>query len=211
MRHGLALVALLLPLTGCVVPPQPVGYGYGYAQPGYYPGAYPQPDYGYPGFAYNDGSPTLYVDGAIMPLIFFGGGWGYYDRERHFHRAPGGVEGHLNQRFPGGNGYRPWAGGQGGRPEAFRPGGGRPEGFRPEGVRPEGIRPEGFRPEGPRSGGYPAPGNPWANRPAASPPGGGFRPPPVASSPAPAQRAAVPTPAARPEGSTKRRGEDEHR
>ena len=62
MRQSLALVALLLPLGGCVVPPgQPVAYGYGgYPQPGYpqEPG-YPQPaypgvaEYGYPGFAYN--------------------------------------------------------------------------------------------------------------------------------------------------------------
>ena len=29
MRYGLTVVALLVPLSGCVVPPEPVGYGYG--------------------------------------------------------------------------------------------------------------------------------------------------------------------------------------
>jgi hypothetical protein len=220
MRQGLALVALLLPLTGCVAPPpQPVGYGY-YAQPGYpgaypqpgypgeydqpgYVGAYAQPDYGYPGFAYNDGSPTLFVEGATVPLIFFGGGWGYYDRDRRWHRAPDRVEHNLSQRFPGGNGYRPWGGG---RPEGFRP-----EAPRPEGFRPEGPRPEGFRPEGPRAGGYPAGGAPWANRPAGPPPGGSANrpagPPPGGGFQPPVQRAAVP--AARPEPAPQRHREDE--
>jgi hypothetical protein len=241
MRQGLALVALLLPLTGCVAPPpQPVGYGY-YAQPGYpgaydqpgYVGAYAQPDYGYPGFAYNDGSPTLFVEGATVPLIFFGGGWGYYDRDRRWHRAPDRVEHNLSQRFPGGNGYRPWGGGrpegfrpEGPRSEGFRPEGPRPEGFRPEGpraggypaggapwanLRPEGPRPEGFRPEGPRAGGYPAGGAPWANRPAGPPPGGSANrpagPPPGGGFQPPVQRAAVP--AARPEPAPQRHREDE--
>ena len=213
MRHGLTLAALLLlPLTGCVVPPQPLGYGYGYAQPGYpggyaqpgYPGAYPQADYGYPGFAYNDGSPTLFVEGAAVPLIFFGGGWGYYDRDRNWHRAPDRVEHGLNQRFPGGAGYRPWGGGQGVRPEGVRPEGVRPEGVRPEGVRPEGLRPEGLRPEGPRAGGYPAGGGAQpASRPAGPPPG--VRP----QGQAPVQRAAVPA-GGHPEGTPPRHREDDH-
>ena len=79
MRIGFALAALLLPLGGCVVPGQPVGYGYA------------QPEYGYPGYAYNSGSPTLMVEGASVPLIYFGGSWGYYDGYRRFHRAPEGV------------------------------------------------------------------------------------------------------------------------
>ena len=177
MRHGLALVALLLPLSGCVVPPQPVGYGYGYQEQGY-----PGGDYNYPGYSYNDGSPTLVVEGAPMPLIYFGGAWGYYDGARRWHRAPDGVDRHLAQRFPGGAGYRPWGGGFG-RPEGFRREGFRPEGFRQQGYRPEGMRPEGFRPdagrpwqgrpEGPRAGGYQPGGNPYANRPGGPGPGPG--------------------------------------
>jgi hypothetical protein len=186
MLQRLALAALLLPLTGCVVPPQPVGYGYGYPQPGY-----PGTDYAYPGYAYNDGSPTIAVEGATLPLIFYGGGWGYWDGYHRWHRAPEGLDRHLNQRFPGGAGYRPWGGGQIGRSEGFRP-----EGFR-EGSRvggyPAGGSPGGFRPGGPFPGGGAPPGgnhggNPWANHAGGPPAGGGFRPqgqPPV-------QRAAVP-------------------
>ena len=132
MRHGLTLAALLLPLAGCVVPPPPLGYGYGYrtawlSGPRLSATGLPRryPDVGYPGFAYYDDSPTLYVDGAIMPLIFYGGGWGYWDRGHQWHRAPAGVEGHLNQRFPGGAGYHPWGGGpagaqMGGEPEGVQ-------------------------------------------------------------------------------------------
>jgi hypothetical protein len=106
MRRGLALAALLLPLSGCYVAPPGPGYGYaqpgypqpgyGYAQPGYPQAGYPQPGYPpptdpygnvYPGYSYNDGAPTLFVDGAVLPLIFFGGAWGYYDGRHEFHRA----------------------------------------------------------------------------------------------------------------------------
>jgi hypothetical protein len=158
MRHGLALVALLLPLGGCVVPPQPVGYGYGYPQPGY-----PDQDGGYPGYAYNDGSPTLAVEGATVPLIFYGGSWGYWDGSRNWHRAPDRIGRQLEMRHPGGVGYRPWGGGQFGRPGGFRPG------------EPGGFRPGGYRPEG-RVGGFPGGGNPYAGRPGGPGPGGGYRP-----------------------------------
>ncbi len=122
MNYRHALVALLLPLSGCIVPP-PGPYG-AYPQP-VYPGAYPapapyaQPDYAYPGYAYNDGSPTLFVDGVTWPLVFYGGGWGYWDGYRHWHAAPPGVWNHLNQRHPGGVGYRPFGGTP---PGGFRPG-----------------------------------------------------------------------------------------
>ena len=116
MRPRFALMALLLPLGGCVVPPDQVGYGYGYG----YPGAYPAPDYGYPGFSYYDGSPTLAVEGGSVPLIFYGGNWGYWDHGHNWHRAPDRVAHNLKQRFPGGSGYRGWGGSPAGPP----PGGG---------------------------------------------------------------------------------------
>jgi hypothetical protein len=188
MRPRFALVALLLPLSGCVVPPYQAGYGYGYAPPGYpgaypqpgYPGAYPQPDYGYPGFSYYDDSPTLFVDGATMPLIFYGGGWGYWDGAHRWHAAPDGVARNLNQRFPGGAGYRPWAGGPPGHP---------------------GGPSFGAGPGGPGRPGGPPPGGGFAGRPPGGPPPGGVPrapgPAPVARSPLAAAvgRVAAPAPA----------------
>ena len=83
MRTGLVLTALLLPplllpLGGCVVPPDqayyaPAGYGYpgyAYGAPGYAYSGYAGGDV-YPGYAYNGGgSPTLAIEGATVPLIF---------------------------------------------------------------------------------------------------------------------------------------------
>ena len=191
MRRGLALTALLLPLAGCVVPPQPVGYGYGaYPAPGY------AADYAYPGYAYNSGSPTYFEGGVTWPLIFYGGSWGYWDGYHRWHRAPEGIGRHLEGRHPGGVGYRPWGGGQFGRPEGPRFGG--PGGFgeRFEGPRSEGPRFDGRRFEGPRNegprygvgpGGYPGArpeggfGGPGGFHPGAPPPA--FRPggPPAAA------------------------------
>jgi hypothetical protein len=174
MRHGLALVALLLPLGGCVVPPQPVGYGYGYPQGGYPQPGYPDQDAGYPDYAYNDGSPTLAVEGATVPLIFYGGGWGYWDGSHSWHRAPDRIGRQLDMRHPGGVGYRPYGGGQFGRPEGFRPGGEqagfRPGGYQPGGGRPGGGNPYANRPGGPAPGGYrPQGGQPQVQRAAATP------------------------------------------
>ena len=130
MRRSLALIALGLPLAGCVVEPnQPYGYGYspapGYAAPPAYsaPG-YPQTEEIYPGYAYNEGSPYITVEGAALPLIFFGGSWGYYDGYHRFQRAPDRVWRHLEEHHPRGYGVRPYEGGR----EAPRfGGGGRPE------------------------------------------------------------------------------------
>src|SRR5262245_41573879 len=113
MRFGFALAALMLPLSGCVPPPAP-GYNY-YPQPGYpYPQAgYPYPqegyseDFSYPGYAWNEGAPSLFVGGVSLPLIFYDGGWGYWDRERRWHRAPAEVSRHLDFRRPGGVAWRP--------------------------------------------------------------------------------------------------------
>ena len=131
MRHGFTLAALLLPLSACYVAPPYGQPGYGYAQPGYAQPAYAQPGYPgaptdaygnvYPGYAYNDGSPTLFVEGATEPLISFGGAWGYYDGRHEFHRAPDAVGRHLEQQRASG-GFRS---GGGGFPQG-RPGGGEP-------------------------------------------------------------------------------------
>jgi hypothetical protein len=152
MRHGFAFAALLrplalLPLAGCVVAPPPGPPPYAAYPPPGYPPAVVQTDPGYPGYAYNNGSPTLYVEGVTWPLIYFGGGWGYWDGYHHWHRAPDAVWRHLNGLHPGGAGYRPWGGGPYGRPEGPRagyPGG--PRGYGPPaGPGPRG-QPGGMRP-----------------------------------------------------------------
>jgi hypothetical protein len=148
--HRFALVALLLPLGGCYVPP-PGPYGYapaGYPPPGY-PPPYAQPDFAYPGYAYNDGSPTLFVDGVTWPLVFWGGGWGYWDGYHRWHGAPAGVWHDLDRRHPGGVGYHPFGGGPFGRPVGLAAG---PRGYGPPpGVRAAAApRPAGGRPSGER-------------------------------------------------------------
>jgi len=168
MRSGLALAALLLPLSACYVPqPGPPAYAQpGYPPPGYPPQGYPPQGYApqgypppagydaygniYPGYNYNNGDPTLFVEGAAVPLIFFGGGWGYWDSRHNWHRAPDAVGRHLDQERDAGR---------------FRPRGG--EGFGQP-------RPEGRPPGAPASGGggffhATDPGHP----PGAPSPGGG--------------------------------------
>jgi len=128
-RHAVTAIpflpALLLTLGGCYLPPgeQP-GYGYGYAQPGYASVA-PAGVYGenaeiFQGYSYNEGSPTMIVEGAPMPLIFFGGSWGYYDGERRFHRAPDPVWRQLESRHPQGYGVRPYASPEGPRYQGYQ-------------------------------------------------------------------------------------------
>jgi hypothetical protein len=139
MRYGLAYAALLLPLAGCVVPaPAPYYPQPAYVQPGY-AAPYPQADYAYPGYAYNNGSPTLAVEGVTWPLIFYGGGWGYWDGYHRWHGAPGGIAFNLNRLHPGGVGYRPFGGGQFGRPGGFGGGGGFRGGAPGGGVRPAAV------------------------------------------------------------------------
>jgi hypothetical protein len=154
MHHRLAIAALLLPLAGCVVPPPEAAVYPAYPQPGYPP---PQPPYGqqdlaYPGYAYNNGSPTLLVEGVTWPLIFYGGGWGYWDGYHRWHGAPGPVGNWLSMRHPGGVGYHPYGGGPFGRPVGFRGG---PGGYGPGG---------GFRAGAPRAGGGAARAAPQRHR-----------------------------------------------
>jgi hypothetical protein len=135
MRRVLWLASLLLPLGGCYV--APAGAGYENAPPGYPPAGYSPPPYdpyasAYPGYSYNGGSPTFLEGGVAVPLVLFGGEWGYYDHGRHWHRAPEGVSRNLEAHRAGANmAPRPEPGHQ------QRPGQPGPAAYRPaEGPRP---------------------------------------------------------------------------
>jgi hypothetical protein len=52
----------------------------------------------YPGYAYNDGAPTLLVGGVVFPLILVGGAWGYWGSGHVWFRAPDAVFRHLQER-----------------------------------------------------------------------------------------------------------------
>jgi hypothetical protein len=150
----------------------------GYSQPGYPPPGYPPASYDpygnvYPGYSYNNGSPTLLVDGAVVPLIAFGGGWGYYDAHRNWHHAPDQVSRHLEQQRAAAG--LPPAGG------FVRP---RPEGRPP----PPGVPAAASRPA------FPPPGVPAAV-PAAAP-----HPAPLPTGVPPGVPATVPRPAFPPPG-----------
>ena len=120
------------PSPGYAPPPgyaRPPGYPPpGYRPPaGYPPPAYPAPQPGpsagvYPGYAYNNGAPTLQVAGALFPLVMVGGAWGYWDSSHRWNRAPDAIFHHLEGRRAAGMVFGT-AGQQafGGRPE-FHPG-----------------------------------------------------------------------------------------
>jgi hypothetical protein len=100
----------------------PSGYsppGYpppGYPPPGYPPPGYPPPGYPvaapdpyagiYPGFAYNNGAPTLLVAGVVYPLILVGGAWGYWGPSHVWFRAPDPVFHHLEVQRRAGVAFR---------------------------------------------------------------------------------------------------------
>ena len=167
MPRGLWLAAALLALGGCYAPPQNAEYG---AQPAYPPAGYPPQQYppgvyppgpydpnaaAYPGYDYSSGAPTIIAEGVPVPRVLLGGEWGFYDHERHWHRAPDDArrrfEEHRDGRFEEHRDARP----------QFRPDGPRfGEGYRqprPEGrPAPFGERPgappamfPGFRPNEP--------------------------------------------------------------
>jgi hypothetical protein len=108
-RRELWLATLLLPLGGCYATPDP---GYGYVPPGYPPGGYAQPAYpsggyapsapdpyaAYPGYGGGDGPPTIIEGGVAVPLLLYGGEWGFYDSGRHWHRAPEGDRRRMEQQ-----------------------------------------------------------------------------------------------------------------
>jgi hypothetical protein len=121
----LALTGLaLLPLAGCVADP--------YYQGGYAGGYYGTPAYGYPQtYGYTDGYPTMVYGGETVVLIPGGGGWGWYDRERHWHSAPPHIEHRLREAHPQGLPPRPEHGGWGGSPQPRQGWGGPPPGQPP--------------------------------------------------------------------------------
>jgi hypothetical protein len=155
MRRALLISAIFLPLSAAYGQAPPPGYAYpppgypppGYPPPGYPPPVYPQPVYPvpqpdpyaaiYPGYAYNDGAPTLLVAGVVFPLILVGGAWGYWGPGHVWFRAPDAVFRHLEDRRRAGVVFRVGAPMHafGGRPEGH-PGGGRPEGHPGGGGRP---------------------------------------------------------------------------
>ncbi len=168
MRRALWLVPILLSIGGRYLPPATSDYGYaqpgyaqpeypptayapqeyapqGYAAPGYPPQGYPQPGYdpyaGYPGYSYNDGAPVFYDSGAAVPLVFFGGGWGYYDHDRQWHRAPEGISRDLSARRDGGGDFHPNGPG---RPQASPQG--RPPGGDQYRGQPQANQQQGFHP-----------------------------------------------------------------
>jgi hypothetical protein len=83
----------------------------GYAQPGYPPPGYAPPPYDpnaavYPGYSESGGVPVFIDGGIALPLILYGGEWGYWDRDRHWHRAPDPIARHLSERpAPGWSGH----------------------------------------------------------------------------------------------------------
>ena len=166
MRHTLWLAAILLPVGGCYLPPATPEYGYaqpgyaapGYDQPGYEQQGYEQPAYpqgaydpyaGYPGYSYNNGAPVIVESGVPTPLVFFGGEWGFYDHDRHWHRAPDHVSRDLDSRRGGGGPPNP-----GPRPDSFHDG--RPPGGDPYHGQPHGY-PQHATPAAAPAPGYPAP------------------------------------------------------
>lgn len=173
----------------------------GYQQPGYPPPGYPQPAYPagaydqygniYPGYSDNGGDPTLLVDGAVMPLILFGGGWGYWDSRHNWHRAPDAVSHHLEQQRAAGGGFHSDGGG-------FHSGGGgfaqpRPQGGPPPGAQPQGTSPQGAGPSRGQTFFHPTDQGRPAAAVAAAPAPAPVRP--AAPPPAPARPAAAPPPA----------------
>jgi hypothetical protein len=182
MRRELWMVTLLLPLSGCYVPPADQGYGYAPAE--YYPPGYPGGGYGpapyqsapdiYPGYSYNDGQPTYLDGGMAVPLVLFGGQWGYYDRERRWHHAPDRISRDLEAHRAGGGHFHTNSVPRG--EPGFQPRPGQPGGFRP---------PEQPRSPPPQAGFQPRPAAPQAafpapEQPRSPPPQAGFQPRPAA-------------------------------
>lgn len=113
-----------------------------YAAP---PGQYIGPD----GLTYLDGAPYAVFGGEQVAVIYDPGfgGWGYFDRERHFHGAPPEFRERMERFHPGGRGFQSQGGFRGGTDRG---------GFRPDNDRrpPPGVRPSFAPPGAPREGGF---------------------------------------------------------
>jgi hypothetical protein len=189
-RLPATLFAAGLMLSGCYVPVQGPGPGYGYVA------AAPGQPYGDPGdFGYVDGYPVDTIGGEQVALVFVPalGGWGYYDGGHRWRPAPPGYRERLERFHPGGRGVPPPGGFRGGPGPGF--GGGPRPGFANEPGRPgpgpgyggppgrPGYAgpPPGRPGPGPGYGGPPGPGYggpPGRPGPGAPPPGYAGRPPP---------------------------------
>ncbi len=119
MPRGLWLAAALLAFGGCsALTPNPE-YGNqpayptaSYPPPEYPPGVYPPSPYdpnaaAYPGYDYSGDAPTIIEEGAPVPLVLLGGEWGFYDHERHWHRAPDDVRRRFEEHRDAGPQFRP--------------------------------------------------------------------------------------------------------
>src|ERR1700761_1306475 len=142
MRQRLWILSLVLPICGCYVPqPAPV-----YAPQAYpaSPPGYPPPPPPYPGYSYNDGAPTIIEGGVAVPLVFFGGEWGFYDHDHHWHRAPDAVYRDLDRRRSQGPSFHAGAFSP---PAAGRPGWHPPPGHGGPEPNHGGPPPPGYRPQ----------------------------------------------------------------
>jgi hypothetical protein len=115
---SLACLSAMLFLSACVTqqsePAIPFASG-GYAYLGQ-PQADDEPDYaadesylGSDGLTYVGETPVTMLDGTQVPVVYDSGagGWGYYDRFRHFHGVPRDLRDRLERTHPGGRGLPP--------------------------------------------------------------------------------------------------------
>lgn len=103
-------------------------------------------DDGTDGIAYVGGEPTAVIDGQTVFLVLAGAaGWGYYDRDRHWHDAPDSLRRHLERYHPNGQGLRAYRATGGNSANSAVAAGGRAAGGA-----------QSYRPAAPIGGGRPA-------------------------------------------------------
>lgn len=194
--RSVVVLAMLTPVSACVVPPGGYASQYPTAQPGYPPAVYPAPAYQGPAYqtptyqpppyqpayypppapapsypddqyTYIDGIPYAEYSGQQEVVVFDSGlGWGFYDPSRHWHPAPERWRNDFDHRYPGGHGYNPPPPRDFGARPGFSPG------ITPGGRPPDpAIRPGTFQePRGQRAP-EPPPSRPGVFRPSEPPAG----------------------------------------